>query len=304
MTPNSAFNAFLGSLELTPGQRQSVINQHTYLRTQLQQRMHTVGNFLTGSYARSTAIRPLNDIDLFLVLDPAHHSGPGRGTPNDCLREVQAALDAAYPNKELPILQSRSVNIEFSGTGVGYDVVPAFAHPNDEVFIIPDRDANAWIHSNPKIHQSLSTQANERAGKMLKPLTKAAKHWNYRMGKPLRSFHLEVMAWDIVTSKPASWLEGLATLFEGLAARVLYACPDPAGLGPRIDSVKDPAGARARLREASVAAREACTFDAEGQHQFAHFRLRQLFSPEYPEKGLDPDQSPAGGTDGSGSRFG
>ncbi|MCB9796285.1 MAG: nucleotidyltransferase [Alphaproteobacteria bacterium] len=302
MTPNAAFDAFTSALELTPSESAAVIRQHTYLRTQLQQRTHTLGNFLTGSYARSTAIRPLNDVDLFLVLDPAFHPGPGR-TPIECLRQVQAAVDAAYPPNKHPILQSRSVNIAFSGTGVGYDVVPAFAD-GGEVFRIPDRDTNRWVRSNPKVHQARSTQANERAGKMLKPLTKAVKHWNYQNGKLVRSFHLEVMAWDILTSKPVSWLEGLATLFEGLAARVLQPCPDPAGLGPNIDSLKDPAAARARLREAARSARAACDFNAQGQQQFAHHHLRGLFGDLYPDKGLAPGVTPGGGPDRSGSRFG
>lgn len=245
MTPRAAFDSFLRSLKLTSGQRQAVSSQHTHMRTQLQKTMSVVDNFLTGSYSRSTAIRPLNDVDLFLVLDATRHPGPGRGTPKDCLRELRGVLNGMYPNKDWPILQSRSVNVAFSGTGVGYDVVPAFLDGAAEVYRIPDRDSNRWIRSNPKVHQRKSTEANLRAGQMLVPLVKAAKHWNVKAGKPMRSFHLEVLAWEILNSKPSGWLDGLATLFEGLAARVLRPCADPAGLGPNIDALKDRAGARA-----------------------------------------------------------
>ncbi|WP_255415181.1 hypothetical protein [Vitiosangium sp. GDMCC 1.1324] len=59
---------FIQSLELTQGQRDEVSRQHTLVREALRKRLNTKTDFLSGSYSRHTAIRPLHDIDIFVVL--------------------------------------------------------------------------------------------------------------------------------------------------------------------------------------------------------------------------------------------
>lgn len=293
-TPHVAMHDFLNSLELTDNQVDEASRQHRYLREQLQQRLFTQDNFLSGSYARSTAIRPLHDIDVFLVLDGRQYGGPHQERPETCLGLVQQTLDGMYPNKEHPILQARSVNLAFSGTGIAYDVVPAFQDPtNPDVYWVPDRERNTWIPSNPKVHKAASKEANERAGKMLKPLIKAAKHWNTLAGKPLRSFHLEVLAYDAITSKPDSWPSGLASLLSSVAERVVLPCPEPAGLGPRLDEGVDTRRAQEVLREAAAVASLARDAAAAGRDGEAHALLRRLLGDAYPEQGQAPGPAPA-----------
>ena len=288
MTPGQAMDQFLRSLELTPNQRDDAKRQHVYLRTQLQQQMSTKEVFLSGSFARKTAIRPLNDIDIVAVLDPAHHGGVDK-RPLACLRELQGVLDRLYPNKEHPILQGRSVHIDFAGTGIGFDVVPAFLDDAEsDVYLIADRARDRWLRTNPKRHAALSTEANERAGKKLKPLTKAVKRWRMDARCPARSFHLEVLAWGVLTSPPTSWVGGLATLFEGLADGVLHLCPDPAGLGPDLNEGLDRGVARAQLKEAARLARAAADAAAEKRDPAAHYYLRRLLGEDYPERGVAP----------------
>ncbi len=287
--PHQAMHDFLQLLELPDPLVAKASDQHTHLRTQLQQRMFMRDNFLSGSYARNTAIRPLNDIDVFLVLEAGQHGGPQGTTPAGCLRDVRGVLKDIYPNKELPVLQTRSVNLEFSGTGIAYDVVPAFQDPYDtEIYWIPDRDRDTWVRTNPKVHMAHSTAANERAGKMLKPLVKAAKHWNTRVDKPLRSFHLEVMACHTLTSKPSSWVEGLSTLFGGLVETVARPCPEPAGLGPPLHEGVDVRRAQRALREAAGLARDAAIAARAGRVGEAHYHLRRLLGEAYPEIGVAP----------------
>ena len=113
-------------------------------------------------------------------------------------------LQLLRPGKELPILQQHSVHIGFSNSGIEFDVVPAFEQPSQHVYFIPERDTGRWIRTNPKRHEELSTQANERAGKKLKPLLKAVKHWNrHHASSPLGSFHLEAMSYSAFPQPPA-----------------------------------------------------------------------------------------------------
>lgn len=322
MTLRQAVHDFISALELTPKERSDASRQHIYLRDGLAQRLELDpdhGAFLTGSYARSTAIRPLKDIDIFCVMKPTLALDPKVHHPSVALTVVNDALETTYLGK-VAEPQNRSVNIEFSGTGIAYDVVPAFVDTTtvDEVFLIPDIDANRWIRSNPKVHAEKSTAANAATGDALKPLTKAIKHWNRSFDKEvrLRSFHIEVMAWDVLTAPPTDRLEGLLTLFTGLVDRVRRPTPDPAGLGPALDADlvwSTRQDAAQRFQEAAAEIRRAQSLAADGNLEGAHHVLFTLFGEPYPEKGKAPAKvSPAGAgsivfpsaPDGSGSRFG
>ncbi len=275
---------FIQSLELTPGQREEVNGQHTRLRECLRQRLGTT-DFLSGSYSRNTAIRPLHDIDVFVVLG---ESSPGALTADAALKRLRQALHAEWPNKTLGILQQHSVHVGFSKSGLEFDVVPAFKVPGREAYQVPERETGQWVLSNPTIHQRLSTAANERSGKKLKPLLKVVKHWKRRRQElPVRSFHLEVLSYGAFTSAPKDYLEGLEKLFAHLAQGVMGPCPDPAGLGPPVDArmkLSQKESARQVLSSAARQVRLAREASVSEPAQ-AHARLKELFGDFYRDRG-------------------
>lgn len=292
-TVNKAFEMMLQELKLTDSGQSEASRQQNVLRENLRKGLTLDRDFLSGSYARNTAIRPLNDIDCFLVLNEEDHGHLKNQAPEEALKLVQAVLDKAYPNKELPIIQNRSVNIEFSGTGIGFDVVPSFAKGSN--YQIPDRGSNRWVDTNPETHKSVSTEANEKANNKLKPLVKAAKHWNRRVGKPVKSFHLEVMAYEILNGFSSSYPEGLHLMFTKMADRVLDKCPEPAGLGPAIDetmTTSERQAARAKFQDAAGVVAQALELAADGKTEEAHYLWRQLLGEVYPEKGKQPSAAP------------
>lgn len=179
-----------------------------------------IRDILSSSYSRRTAIRPLNDIDVFVVLNPiTHRDCYPPAAPASCLKKIRAALQAAYPNHEVR-LQGRSVHIDFTGTGIGYDVVPAFEERAGGEYKIPDRDRDEWIRTNPEKHKAACIAANDRAGGKLNRLIKAAKRWNQRQPAraQLRSFHLGVGP-NIDASMPQAD-NGLHRLVDELRAEI------------------------------------------------------------------------------------
>lgn len=232
-----AFETFAQRLELTDAEQEAASRQQNALRENLRRQINGVTrDFLSGSYKRRTAIRPLHDIDVIIELDASVHQGPRADNVSRVLQTIQGALQRAYPSSKSPTLQNRSVNIEFAGTGIGFDVVPGFADASrGGVYWIPDRSRCAWIPTSPEAHADYSTRANERAGKKLKPLVKMIKHWRRHQRHDLRSFHLEMMCANALTAPPRSYSEGLRDLFSALSSAVLRACPDPASVGPAID---------------------------------------------------------------------
>lgn len=276
MTVARAFDDLRRSLELTQDERSKADAQQKVVR-------ETFGNvetFLTGSFARGTAIRPLHDVDLFVVLaQPVSHD------PSKVLGDVHGVLARKFPNTRIIHPQNRSVHIEFSGSGIEFDVVPA--HKVGDVYMIPDRERNHWIRTNPRLHEEKAICANRQCGDKLKPLIKMAKHWNRRAGgqgqKLMSSFLLEVMAWEFKDT-PSSYARGLVELFAFLAGRVQSPVPDPAGVGPRIDEGMDQA-ARTRiaraLDDAANEGQRALTEASVGNTSAAHVIWTRLLGDVY-----------------------
>jgi hypothetical protein len=288
-TITQAFAEFLQRLELTDAEREKASTQQNVVRDRLRQNLSGFErDILSGSYSRRTAIRPLNDIDIFIILDARYHADVyPHAPPEQCLKKVQHALAQAYPNKEQARIQGRSVNIEFTGTGISYDVVPAFSDAGG-VYRIPDRGRQSWIRTDPEKHKTACQAANERAGSKLNPLIKAAKRWNCENGRLLRSFHLEVMAYQAFNAPPSNYQEGLRALFAHLADAVARTCADLAGVGPNIDAgmtSEERGRIQKALREAAAQAQRAVELERLGRTEEAHSLWRGLLGADYPEKG-------------------
>lgn len=284
LTIPQAFDQLIRGLELTEREQSEATRQSNVLRDKLRASLAISHDFLSGSYRRRTAIRPLKDIDLMLVLDEGKHRSLRAEPPQQMLALVHDALVRAYPNASPPRLQGRSVNIDFRGTDIGYDVVPAF-RLGEGGYLIPDRDRGSWIRTDPERHRDACIAANQTAGNMLNPLIKMAKAINTRHHRPLRSFHLEVMAYSAFASRPKSYPDGLRQLFLHLSDRVLQSCPEPAGFGPKIDygmTSEKRGELRRSLQQWVKTASEALAAAERGDAAGAHGRWSQLFGPVYP----------------------
>jgi hypothetical protein len=286
MSVASTFQLYLSSLELTDRERAEAAAQQVALRDRL--RLHLAGfvdSRLVGSYRRGTAIRPLKDIDVFVVLDARQHRRDVPDAPLRLLQTIERALRASYPSHK-PRIQGRSVNIGFSGTEIDYDIVPAFAptwtgdaDTEPPYYEIPDRRVSTWIRTNPAKHSEACIAANEQAGGMLNGLIKAAKHWNRASGKPLTGFHIEVMSYSAFQWKPDDPRAGLRDLLQHLAHAVQFACLDPAGLGPAIDAdltSQERAHARKLLQGAAQVAQAAVDAERRGDYDAAIALWRSL----------------------------
>lgn len=281
----NAFDEFLRSIEIPPEQRKRADQQKNTVRSQLDGRLKLDDVFLSGSYGRRTAIRPLHDIDLFVVLNEHVHGALRSQGPSACLDLILGALRSAYPGHVSMRPQRRSVNMTIND--IGYDVVPAFAIDRD-IHIIPDVDRQNWIKTNPRKHSDLCKEADRKAGGMLNRLVKAAKHWNVEHGKNLSSFHLEVMAYEAFPTRPASYPEGFADLLSYLGRRVQDGCPDPARLGPNIDkgTTQEQRNQLTRqLANAAAKAKRALELEqqgTEGDVRQAHQMFYKLLGSPYP----------------------
>jgi hypothetical protein len=294
-TINRAFEDLRTAIELTEKQQQDAIAQHQRVRDKVASMPHFETTFLTGSYKRRTAIRPLKDIDFFVVVkEPTSWwDDQPKVAPQTLLNSLFQVLDAAWPKKEEPTQQSRSINVHFSGTDIGFDAVPAVPRTSGGYWI-PDRSTETWIKTDPSKHESYLIDANRQAGDKLNPLVKMLKCWRRVLKAsgqdvPFSAFHLEVMTAGFFhgwfpMSAPATWAEGVDQLLHKLVERVTSSCSEPAGLGPNLDAhwtSADRRLAKGLFESGAQAASLALRLEQTGQLEQAHQQWRALFGNDY-----------------------
>lgn len=241
MTTQDHFNNYLSDhLNLTEEDIKK-IQIHIELRDNILKKLelkddtdNQTGSFLTGSYVRSTAIRPPKDVDFFIVLNDKKY---GDLKPNVLLDLLDATLKDILPDKTI-FQQTHSITIEYDEE-FSIDVIPAFKI-NDSLYKIPhvSKDGISWLESNPKIHQEILTKANKSSGGILIPIIKLLKSWKRDKCDYVKSFHLELLVMQIlVGEKVGNYAEGLKIFFGNAKSYLSSPCIyDPANTKNPVDN--------------------------------------------------------------------
>ncbi len=268
---------------------------HNYIRDVLKGKSSTNplfprlvdGDFLSGSYARGTKLKPLDDIDVMVVIDGAglHVVNSGlvqnigvRGSEkhdNPILQHIgvdsllssakvmslfQKALSETHPNSKIRN-DEQAVNVWLESYGLGIDVVPCFhlipqSGTRDYYFIPEGNGGTGWKTTNPKIDEEISSTLHERHDKKLKKVIRLVKYWNTVSNNGnLKSYHIETLAWHIFDKRTEvirSLEDGLIAFFVGADEFLAIACADKTALGGPVDhylSETARANSRQKVRE-------------------------------------------------------
>lgn len=290
MTSASAFQQLLLDLNPRDEDKKRVGPLANEIRETLRKSKHFGGvsrDILAGSARRGTAIHPLHDVDLFLILDPKIHAPPEKErSPELVLSHLSTALNAEFGRRGRVKVQHRSLNLKFWDEPVAFDGVPAFPHPTrKETFWIPDLSRKDWIFTNPEKHHAALKAADKLAGSKLNPLIRVMKHWNHLAGRQYPSFYLEVMCYSAFKLGPDGFASGFQAQCTHLAGKVLERCSDPAGVGPRIDDGASPEVRQTRalvFQDLARRAANAFAFEKQKDLPAAHAEWRQIFGSSWP----------------------
>lgn len=211
-------------IEPSRSQKAGAVRSHNYLRDRLQQghfKDRIIGTYLSGSYARDTAIAPLDDVDIIFLIDASYWNSPllaSRPRPKELLQSFARAVRLRYRDSSVR-LQRRSVCLQLSH--ISLDIVPGIEVSKGSTLIeIPDRDSDTWIRTNPRSHSEYSSKINQANGKRLKPIVKLLKFWNSKLPSTarLKSFAIETMATRLFEhERITSIQEGLLLFFDFIA---------------------------------------------------------------------------------------
>lgn len=237
MITQQQFKDFLHDIEPSPTTKTRASTAHTALRAFL--RSHStfkvhVDTFLSGSYRRDTAIRPITkegeeerpDVDIIVVTNHTLADDP---------KEVIDLLYKTVKEKYTVRKQTRSVGI--STATVDMDVVPIIAPEGIEgTLYIPDRRLEQWLITNPPRHTSWTTEVNQASGGRFKPLVKLIKWWrreNPTISKRPKGFVIECIVAECMDYEETQYVDLFVGTLEEIVNR--YATHISLKCLPRID---------------------------------------------------------------------
>lgn len=227
----TSLDALLGDrakkLAPTSAQLDAASRSQKFLRELLdtgQMGKRIVESYLIGSYARHTALQPLDDVDIVFVIDPTAWQnviGKWLGIlppPERVLESFARAIRSRYEGSTVRV-QTRSVGLRMHHLNI--DAVPAIKHAENANWIyVPDRKAEKWLSSGPRVHSTEATSINKRLGGRFVPLVRLLKAWNE--GQPstvrLKGFVVETLATRLFGKVDyPTLLDGLVSFFDFLA---------------------------------------------------------------------------------------
>lgn len=174
-------------VQLTPSESELArARQH---RDVIKQRMPFPGvvEFInTGSYIKGTALRPFDDIDLFVAIDPREYDGQ----PTKILTRLAFHLRTSYPVSWVRT-QEHSVGITFA-SGTRVDIVPGFLNEDGDGYLIRNRREKTWVATNPHIHKEFfNNRQNE--DRRFREIIRLVKHWKRHRRKQWGSYLMELL---------------------------------------------------------------------------------------------------------------
>ena len=290
---DEAFAKFRGRQELTKREQADVARRHAEVRQVVSEGVQVARDFLSGSYARWTKTRPLQDVDVFCVLHEDEWLYR-KQHPRTILNRLQEVLAPKYGDNRVQV-DGMAVTVDFGVTVtaedetndqvMSIDVVPAF--PDDGHYEIPDESRSIWIKTDPEVHAQLAVKAHESYQREWKPIVRMLKKWNRHQADPITpSFLIEVMALQLLVPPfSGGYPYELKSFFASAADRIYEVWKDPAELGPDLNGHQTQAqkhAAETALRKAESTSTQAILAARRGRNGESLRVWRSLFGPHFP----------------------
>jgi len=235
MELNTYFEGLISNIEPDPNNVKIAKKAHEKLRGILEKDEEIADakpdTYLTGSYARDTAIDDIKDVDIILLIDLDHN----KTTPDVVVFWLQGILQKHYSNV---VKQGKSIGVT-TDNDFCLDVVPSvpISHRDGPVWI-PDRDIKCWVSSHPKGQIAFSTSKNSDTGGCYKPLVKIMKHWRDKLkndDSKIKSYILESLVAYSLINEPSSYANAVVGIFK-----YIYSNLSPYLLSQSVPIINDP----------------------------------------------------------------
>lgn len=328
ITVNNAFDTFMkDSVRLDSGRNNIAKSSKNNLIIEIE-KFPNDGKFLDfypeytkidyGSFSRKTKIRPLDDIDLLVVLhakgnwrEPISEGFRIRARPEaskqialcnpgtDVLNSIKVInkfkeyLTAVPSYKKADIKRNQeAVTLELSSYEWVYDIVPCFETSPDNFgktfFLIPDGSGN-WKPTDPRIDKNRTTTINGKQQVSVLDMIRLMKYWTKRRAAAtMGSYFLECMIlqyYDSLTVNSSTYIDvELPNLFAYVYHQIHKSLNDPKGFQGDLNNLswdeRNSIQERAKLDcNRSLQARE---FETNGKQKESIEKWGEIFGSKFP----------------------
>jgi len=284
-TVTNSFEKFRGNIEPPAYERETATNRKNHLVLLLEKDFEILDSFATGSLPRYTAVKGHADLDIIVVLHYSKHVKDK--APSEVLKSIRDCLGHQYTNVRK---NGQAVTLYYK-TWPNVDVVPVSRTVNDDGSIshynVPDMNTETWIASQPVRHSNGLVESNKSFGVEFKRIVKMIKWWNHQHSSYLQSYHIEVLALNILSGTFSNYPWEIYQFFEKAITLVSSSLWHNAGYVDYYLDSKKRNEAKSRLSTARDKSRKAWykTTGDNDDHQDAIIIWRQIFGDKFPVYG-------------------
>jgi Second Messenger Oligonucleotide or Dinucleotide Synthetase domain len=284
-TVATSFNRFLENINITGDHRETCNARRDRIVSLLGNHFIILEAFASGSIPKQTAVRGYADLDVIVALNYGKHID-GK-LPSQVLQSVRDALGEYRTGVRK---NGQAVTLYYE-TWPNVDIVPVSRVANNGVIVgyeIPDMNKEEWIPSNPKNHSERISERVSSYGPAFRRIIKMIKWWNHQHSTYLRSYHIEVLALEVLDGyfSDYSWnvFQFFDKAYERIDSRYMWYegafVDDYLGYSDRQEVLK-------RLDTARTKARSAWheTYGERNNHERAINIWRQIFGDKFPAYG-------------------
>jgi hypothetical protein len=200
MTLLQCISGYIDNVTVTDKQEEDIKGSVSNLDSHLDKNngLHVKRTFTNGSYDRDTMNRPLNDIDVFAVLDREKWKDEYGNLPNPqaVLTKFRNFLNDQDDYKDKVRQDRPCVTIELSKKD--FDILPSFEELGGG-YLIPNDDLTSWTYTYPEQLSSNLDNINQQRSYKIKPTIRGVKNWNRDNQHLIPSYHIEEVAINIFT---------------------------------------------------------------------------------------------------------
>lgn len=205
MSVSIRFTRFISALELTDEQkaqggerRERVVST---LNLHYRSSVHSTANSrYVGSWGKRTRMRPPRDVDVVYELPNEvywRYEARQGNKQSHLLQEVKGILQSAFPRTDIrgdgPV-----VVVPFSSYCV--ELIPAFRNTEGKYLVCDTRSGGRYIIADYIAEAEAITQSNRLSADKTRHLIKMMKRWQSHCSVPLKSFQIELLAIEFISS--------------------------------------------------------------------------------------------------------